>query len=105
MKTEKTKDAFINLNPRENCLEITGALTIKTIIRLRQTSYALLKKSSIFRISLKGVTHYDSAALALFTALARDARKMGKQVSFLDIPPQLLEIAKLSNLDKVLNLQ
>jgi phospholipid transport system transporter-binding protein len=96
--------AEVNLNEDASCLTISGVLNVDTVVRLRELGTALLKTMPEATIDLQKVTECDSAALALLTALARDAKKIGKQARFIHVPSQLMAIAKLSALDKVLTL-
>jgi len=51
------------------------------------------------------VIQSSSVALALLTAWTRAAKKQNKQIRFIHMPQSLLEVARLSNLDRVLTLE
>ncbi|WP_297527557.1 STAS domain-containing protein [Thiohalobacter sp.] len=53
---------------------------------------------------LSGVERADSAGLALLIEWMRRARRAGRAVRFLNLPPQMLEIARAASLDRVLPL-
>ena len=53
---------------------------------------------------LAGVERADSAGLALLIEWMRRARRAGRPVRFLNLPPQMLEIARAASLDRVLPL-
>jgi phospholipid transport system transporter-binding protein len=56
-------------------------------------------------IDLSGVERSDSAGLALLVGFLRNARETGKTVRFLNIPAQMLAMARVSSLDQILPLQ
>lgn len=96
--------ANIKLNG-DSTLKISGALNVDTVVRLRELGAQLIKTMHAPLIDLEGVTTCDSAALALLTALARDAKKEGKEARFVHVPSHLMAIARLSALDRVLKLE
>jgi phospholipid transport system transporter-binding protein len=55
-------------------------------------------------VDLKGVTRADSAGLALLVAWLRESESLGQKIAFLNVPPQLLSIARVSGLDEILSL-
>ncbi len=57
------------------------------------------------QVDLGGVESADSAGLALLIACMREAAQAGASVRFLNMPPQLLDIARLSDLDEILPLE
>lgn len=85
-------------------LMLRGALQLHTVVGLRRSAARLLQTVSHPTFDLAAITECDSSALALLTALTRDAQKIGKQAHFIHVPAQLMAIAKLSALDKVLSL-
>lgn len=92
----------VTLNQDYASLKVSGPLNIETVARLRGIGTKLAKTAREPLFDLKEVTQCDSAALALLTAWTRDAKKTGKQARFIHVPLQLMAIAKLSALDKVL---
>jgi len=88
-----------------NVLQIKGELTFNTVTKLWKASEKLLlTMGPKIRIDLSGVTHSDSASLALLTGWQRVAVKNDKSIEFEHLPPQLMNIVKISRLDEVLNL-
>lgn len=88
----------------ENSIQISGVLDVHTVTQLREVGTSLLKDVANPVFDLSQVTQCDSSALALLTAWARDAKKLGKEVRFTHLPSSLMAIAKLSALEKVLGL-
>lgn len=96
--------ADIKLSENATCLKVSGTLNVETVAGLRTAGTQLAQTAHEPLFDLQNITQYDSSALALLTAWARDAKKAGKQARFINVPPQLIAIAKLSDLDKVLSL-
>lgn len=100
-----TTNANIQLAADGNGLQVSGELSFATVVYLRDLSAALLKKCSDPVFDLQAVKYCDSAALALLTAWARQAKEMGREARFIHVPAQLMDIARLSNLQKVIKLE
>jgi phospholipid transport system transporter-binding protein len=98
--------AELQLSKDASYLILRGALQLHTVVGLRRSAVRLLQAVSHPNptFDLAAVTECDSSALALLTALTRDTQKIGKQAHFIHLPAQLMAIAKLSGLDKVLSL-
>ena len=56
------------------------------------------------RVDLKGVTRSDSAGLALLVEWLRESELAGNQIEFVNVPAQLLSIARVCGLDDILSL-
>lgn len=94
--------AEVKINKDGNSIQVKGVLNFATVPELRLTGDNLLKVLAEPVFDFKEVLRSDSAALALLTAWSRSAQKSGKSVRFINIPPQLMDIARLSSLDKIL---
>jgi len=55
-------------------------------------------------VDLKGVTRADSAGLALLVEWLRESERAGQRITFVNVPPQLLSIARVCGLDEILSL-
>jgi phospholipid transport system transporter-binding protein len=97
--------AEIKISKDGNSILISGVLSFATVSALRDQGNQLQKNIQNPVFDFKEVTRSDSAALALLTAWARYARALGKTADFINIPPELMDIACLSRLDKVLSLR
>ncbi len=97
--------AEIKISQNGTRIQVSGVLSFATVPTLRDQGIQLLKNVTEPLFDFKEVTRSDSAALALLTAWARYAHSLGKSASFINIPPQLMDIARLSRLDKILSLQ
>lgn len=74
------------------------------------TAAALLKRSDgafadgqgPLQIDLAGVTQADSAGLALLLEWRARAARAGRQIQFLNLPPQILAVARISEVEELL---
>ena len=85
-------------------LVIAGELSFETVVRVRGEAEPLLERAAEIQIDLQGISRSDSAGLALLVEWMRAAKRRGKPIQFLNIPQQMLAIARVSSLDQVLPL-
>ena len=85
-------------------LLLTGELSFATVTRLHAEARALFDQPGDLRVDLQDIARADSAGLALLIEWMRSARELGKSIQFLNIPQQMLAIARVSSLDQVLPL-
>lgn len=85
-------------------LSLEGELSFETVVQLLGEIRRLLDKDTEIRVDLQGVSRADSAGLALLVEWMRIAKELGKSIRFLNIPQQMLAIARVSGLDQVLPL-
>lgn len=84
---------------------IVGELTFNTVPEVAKKGLALFDGAGTdLCIDLRGVSRTDSAGLALLIAWLRYAKKENKTLQFLNIPTQMLAIARISSLDQILPL-
>jgi phospholipid transport system transporter-binding protein len=55
-------------------------------------------------VDLSGVTHADSAGLAVLLVWVERARKRGHRIRYVGLPQQLVGIAKITEIDTLLHL-
>ncbi|MGZ5007814.1 MAG: STAS domain-containing protein [Methylobacter sp.] len=79
---------------------IDGDLTFATIDKQSLTSFSFLRAASEVTVDLSRVANTDSAGLALMIEWIKYARHNRTQLSFKNIPEQLLNLAKLSGFDQ-----
>lgn len=79
---------------------IDGDLTFATIDKQTLKSFSFLKVAKEVTIDLARVSCTDSAGLALMIEWIKYARHNRTQLSFKNIPEQLLNLAKLSGFDQ-----
>jgi phospholipid transport system transporter-binding protein len=84
-------------------LRVSGELSYATVPELLERGAALLAgRSARVRLDLGGVIRADSAGLALLIEWLRIARGRRADIEFRNIPPQMLVIARVSGLDRML---
>ena len=88
----------------EGRLDVLGELSFETVPGLWTASQSLFPQQEEIRIDLKDVVRSDSAGLALMVEWMRAAKRDGKPIQFLNMPAQMLAIARVSSLDQVLPL-
>ena len=79
---------------------IDGDLTFSTIDKQTVKSFAFLSAAKLITIDLGRVACTDSAGLALMIEWIKYTRHHRTQITFKNIPEQLLNLAKLSGFDK-----
>jgi len=79
---------------------IDGDLTFATIDKKSLKSFSFLNTSKEITIDLSRVSSTDSAGLALMIEWIKYSRQHRTQLSFKNIPEQLLNLAKLSGFDQ-----
>lgn len=84
---------------------VSGELSFATVSTLRPLGIKLLATHSYLQFDFEKVTRSDSSALTLLTAWTRYAKENGKKIEFINLPIQLLEMAQLSRLDKILPIE
>jgi len=86
-------------------LAIAGELSFASVPQLWQRWRELSGDRQAMDIDLRGVQRSDSAGLALLIECMRHARQTGQSVRFFNIPPQMLDMARVSGLEEMLPLQ
>jgi phospholipid transport system transporter-binding protein len=79
---------------------IDGDLTFSTIDKQTVKSFTFLSAAKFITIDLGRVACTDSAGLALMIEWIKYTRHHRTQITFKNIPEQLLNLAKLSGFDK-----
>jgi phospholipid transport system transporter-binding protein len=84
--------------------QLSGDLDFKTVTALHEAVLPLFKDNSELTISLSEVGRADSAGVALLADWFRQANQHEINLRYLDIPPQMLSIVRVSGLDSILPL-
>jgi phospholipid transport system transporter-binding protein len=79
---------------------IDGALTFATIDKQTLKSISFLRGAKEITLDLSCVSSTDSAGLALMIEWIKYSRHNRTQLSFKNVPEQLLNLAKLSGFDQ-----
>lgn len=87
----------------DGCLHLTGELSMETAPGLLAQRQLFAGKDEL-TIDLEGVERADSAGVALLVWWQREAHQQQRVISFQNIPPQMLAIARVSGVDELLSL-
>ncbi len=91
------------LEPRgDGRFALQGELNLATVGALLKESGRLFQHQPPGWIDLAGVSHCDSAGVALLVEWLRRARGAGRDLRFANPTSQMLEIIKVTNLDTLL---
>ena len=81
---------------------VSGVLNFATVSQLYLTGEQLFNHFEKIEIDFSNAILNDSSALALLIEWTKMARVQKKKIYFSHLPQQLIAIAKLSNLNKIL---
>lgn len=81
---------------------LTGVLSFDTISQLQDDIETLTKQGPEIVLDLSGISRVDSAGIVVLLEWMKHARESGRQIFFANIPQQLLDIARVSDLDGIL---
>lgn len=81
---------------------LDGVLDFSTVPVVWPSLEALLRGGTV-TLSLQGVAHGNSAALALLLEALAHARSSKTRLTFVDIPEHLLDLARMSDVDRLLS--
>lgn len=86
--------------------KVTGELDFSTVPRLyADAAWIAAGEASNLTIDLGGVTRADSAGLSLLLSWMRRAHASQRLLIFTHVPNQLLNIARVSGVAELLNLE
>lgn len=84
--------------------QLLGALSFDSVPALCARASQLFTELDSVQVDLQGVTRSDSAGVALLVEWMRVAREQERAIRFVNIPHQMLAIARVSSLDDILPL-
>jgi phospholipid transport system transporter-binding protein len=85
-------------------MQLDGVLNLDSVPALLSEVDALSYDTPSLTVDLRTVEHADSAGVALLVAWMRSARRAERDIRFLNMPAQMLNIARVSGLDAILPL-
>jgi len=95
--------AKIRTGHKKGDFELDGVLDFATVSTILKQNLVFSDNSvETITIDLNGVSQSNSAGVALLVEWLYQARKNNKVIRFLNIPEQLLDIAKISALESIL---
>jgi len=88
----------------EQELNLSGHLIFITVAAIYKDNESYFRKlKNDIKINLKQVKRVDSSALALLMSWLRFGQEQQCKVEFINIPKQLIDLAKLSSVDKLIS--
>ncbi|CAN5445800.1 hypothetical protein BH10PSE19_BH10PSE19_03230 [soil metagenome] len=86
-----------------NVLLLSGKLSCHTVVKLCRQGKQLIKGRSALTVDLASVSFCDSAGLVLLIELSRNAKQQNQTIRYINVPQQLLAIAKVSGVEGWIN--
>ena len=83
---------------------LQGELDFTSVLSVLRHDGVYMRGKNPLTVDLKGVTRSDSAGLALLLQWSRDSEIAGNSIEFVNVPAQLLSIARVCGLDDILSL-
>lgn len=81
-----------------------GVLSFESVPALSEQAEALFDDQSRVEIDLNDVQRSDSAGVALLVEWMGQAQRRAVEIRYLNVPAQMLAIARVSSLDQILPL-
>ena len=81
---------------------LSGVLSRHTVESIHKRSYLLFKDKKTIVIDLSQTIRSDSSGIALLIEWMRSTIKNKQSISFTQIPEAMIDIAKISGLNKIL---
>ncbi len=98
----------MNAAAPEEVLRLTGALDFSTLPGVLAESEKFVARTDLpqhLTIDFADVTGVDSSAVALLLDWRRRAQALGRALAFVNIPPNLLALARLYGVDELIQPQ
>ena len=83
-------------------IEIVGELNHDNVMALAHDASGIFASERDLYIDLGGISHTDSAGIALLVEWLSEARHHNQEIHFINVPEQVMDVARVSNLDRVL---
>lgn len=83
-------------------IHLKGELSYNNVSALYRQTIDLFKEEKDLRIDFSGVTRSDSAGVALLVEWLSEARDRNQPIQFINIPDQMLDVVRVSSLERVL---
>jgi len=84
--------------------QLQGELGFNSVPSVLRHAGVNMPGKKLLQVDLKGVTRSDSAGLALLVEWLRESELAGNRIEFINVPAQLLSIARVCGLDDILSL-
>lgn len=96
--------ASIEIDPSTHRFMVRGELVFNTVPGLSKEGEVLMAEENELVFDFSQVAKSDSSGLALLTSWVRAANQLNKPICFINLPKQLLAVAKACRLDQLLPL-
>ncbi len=83
-------------------VRLRGQLDVESVPALSEQVRQLAAGGGELDVDLGGITHADSAGVALLVEWYRQARQHGQNLRFVNLPAQMQAIIRVSSLEQVL---
>jgi phospholipid transport system transporter-binding protein len=99
-----SSNSFEIVTVSDGKLQVRGALTFATARRAREEGLNAIRASAAreLEVDCSGITASDSAGLTVLLDWLALAKKEGRSLRFLNLPQGLLAIARISEVDELL---
>lgn len=82
---------------------LEGELGFSSVPAVLEHAGVEMLGNAALKVDLKGVSRADSAGLALLVEWLRESERNGNQISFINVPVQLVSIARVCGLHEILS--
>jgi len=93
--------ATLNISD-DGAFTLTGDLSFATVPAIWQKGLEMFRNAETLTVDMSGIDRSDSAGLTLLIEWLRFARAQQKVIRYLNMPEQMLAIARVSGLDNIL---
>ena len=93
----------MSLQLENHTLIVSEELSFSSIKKIYQAGLKLIVDGKVSSVDFSQAKIIDSSALALLTSWLRQAKKHHQKITYQNLPTHLLDVAKLSNLDTIIN--
>jgi len=83
---------------------LQGELGFESVAGVLRHAGAMMAGETRLEVDLRDVSRADSAGLALLVEWLRESQHAGNEIVFINVPDQLLSIARVCGLDEILSL-
>jgi len=98
-----TPTAGFELAGAGGAFSLAGVLSFETATAVLRSGEAAFAGTGARAVDLSGVTHADSAGLAVLLTWVEEARREGRTLRYTALPAQLIKIARLCAVEEMLS--
>jgi anti-anti-sigma factor len=94
-----------NISSKGNVIYINGNLSFATVPNINKQVRVFIKQNSHIVFDLSGVKFSDNAGVALLISSMRYGKNGAKDISFINLSQQFLDLISASGLEEILPLK